>query len=277
MRQVFTFLFLSVLLSVSIRAEKITEYSTTFNSAEEQNEWEAIRESGESFYYWDYNSKTNNPNDRYAFHDYNVGGAETDTVRDWFISPKLVYHKGAKCQFEYNLFSMMGSRMATDQFQVYYCTGDSDPYDATYTQIIDLSDSLNGQEFTMTAFELPYSDIPGEKDSCYIAFFYQSTINWYIPGIDNFNVYYESSAVKENDFNIQVITKLSNSANYLEIKSDSRYYPLTVEIFDIYGRKVQNGSLLSDGILNLNQLNNGVYLYKVLSSGTMIKTGKINI
>lgn len=276
MKQVFTLFFLLIII-FQTKAEVIIEYSSTFNSSVEQEEWDVIRESGQSLYYWDFSGKISNPNDKYASHDYNVGGSETDTVRDWLVSPKLVYHKGAKCKFDYNLFSMMGSRMETDRFEVYYCPGDSDPYEATYTQIKDLSDSINGDEFTTTEFEMPYSDIPGAKDSCYLAFYYQSTNNWYVPGIDNIQIKYESSNVDDNDYNISVVSKSDNSSKYLEIKSDNKYYPFTVQIFDIFGKELFITELQANGMVSLNKFNNGVYLYKILYKGANIKSGKINL
>lgn len=264
------FVLFGLLSSLVAGEDKVAPtYLCTFDD-HSQLKWVVSRDKGSSLSQWGFNSKMSNPQDKYATHDYPVGGDDLDTCRDWFISPKFAFYDGAKLRFDYKLFSMMGNRTPADRFELYISKGSNDPIEGDFTLLFDLSDSIIGDEFQSFAVELPF-DSDEELDSCYIAFLYQATNNWYIPGIDNIvAVVDEPSSVTDEEI---PSFKFQYQNETLILISETEL-PYELELFNTLGSQVYiyNGNSKQ---LPLEFLNKGFYLYRVKINSGKEFNGKI--
>ena len=260
----------------NLYSAKVTEFSTTFDTSPERDAWSQIRENGNSLYHWGA-SLVEGTNSNYSIsHDYNVGGQPDDITRDLHCSPKIYFHNGAKLEFKYSLFSMMGTAMSSDKFQVYILSG-NDVFETNGVLLKDLTDSINGGTFVTTELVIPYTGNIGDLDSCHLGFLYQSSLNWYVPSFDDVNVYYESSVVENTvDNRIEIHIKYSDCGSILEILTKENISETNISIYDVNGHNLISNNFSSNISISLSALQKGIYLYKMVSKDNQyIKTGKI--
>ena len=76
------------ILITSVKSSGLTlPYATGFDSPAEKAGWNIYRTGVLSQYSWGYSG--GGFSGQCVSHDYNVGGASTDTVVDWFVSPAM--------------------------------------------------------------------------------------------------------------------------------------------------------------------------------------------
>lgn len=171
---------------ISSQAQTPLPYATGFDDPVQQQGWQEYRKGFESNYSWTIAPFSASTDPNKLWHDYNVGGDPNDTIRDWYVSPPFDMSGGGTLTLKVNVYSIMGSANAADELKVFLLYGNSDPDLATSSvELIDLTPHVTNTDAwtTVTAMELPVSTA-----TTYIAFKYQSTTNWFTPGIDDIDV-----------------------------------------------------------------------------------------
>jgi hypothetical protein len=177
---------LSFCIPVAVAAQVALPYTTGFDNAAQQQGWQEFRYGQLSNYSWSMSTLDPVSPPNRLWHDYPVGGAATDTVRDWYVSPALDLAGGANLTCQVNVYSITGSTMPSDGCGIFLLTGSPDPEIAT--SITPLMDLLPLVTSSNTYTQIPAISIPPTAGVAHIAFFYQATQNWLTPGIDDVSI-----------------------------------------------------------------------------------------
>lgn len=149
---------------------------------------------------------------------------------------------------------------------------ESNKYDYTY----DLSFNLSNLILPPFSFFLPdFSDEINNKTLGYLSYFWdEGSNNWMN---NNKGTYYYSdqiiSSVNKINGNISEIYPIPVSS-FLSFSFLENMNQVTFELFDTQGRKLMTKVLANNAKVNMQELNTGMYFYK-LTGAAKIQTGKI--
>ncbi len=180
-----TTLLVGLFAPLCVAAQTPLPYTTGFDNAAQQAGWQEYRTGYLSNYSWGMNTLEPPSAPNRLWHDYVVGGNESDTVRDWWVSPAFEFSAGAVFTCKVNVFAIMGSAQPADACTIMLLAGSADPTLATVTPLMDLLPLVTN---TGTYTQLPPVSIPPTTGSAHIAFYHQATQNWLTPGIDDVSI-----------------------------------------------------------------------------------------
>ena len=237
-------------------------YSTGFDNAGQQAGWTQYRTGHLSTSDWGYSGVGSPSAPNHLYHDYPVGGASTDTVRDWYVSPPFDFSTGATLTCKVN---------------VYTITGSANPALATVTELYDLLPLVTS---TSTYTQLTPIAVPATAGSSRIAFFYQATNNWNTPGIDDVVIAASGVGITEQPTGAVEVNVFPNPGTgpfTLEVR-DARYVgrSLRVQLYDKRGALVAERNFRDRARLDV-PMAEGTYVYLLRDEqGMELARGLIN-
>jgi len=176
----------AILVTSTLHTQTPLPYASGFDNAAQQAGWQLFRKGYLSNYPWTIAPffAASAPNK--LWHDYNVAGEATDTIRDWYVSPGFDLSGGGALSLNVNVFSIMGSTTPSDGLKVMLLTGNSDPALAkSVVEVEDLTGLVTNTDAWTSVGPLA---IPATVGTSYIAFMYQATTNWFTPGVDDISI-----------------------------------------------------------------------------------------
>ena len=229
-------------------------YSTGFDNAGQQAGWQQYRTgNAPGAFDWNIGATGFSPPNQLS-HDYNVGGANTDTVIDWYVSPPMNIINGATISLK--VFTSGFSIPFSDNCELRFSHSDPDPATATYIILANLSFMQPQFQWLDTTVSMPFV-----SDSGYFAIRYKTIgAAWMTYGIDNIEIS-GLTAVGENNLagNLNVFPNPFPSDAVIHCPANLINAQLL--IYDAFGKKVyqQENISGSDVALRRNELSEGVY------------------
>lgn len=252
--KLFYTLLLSTFLSLPALAQKTLPYIVDFDTKEQQDEWTQYRMGSDDFYEWTFATSA----DGFVSHDYPVGAEETDTTRDWLVSPAIDLSNGAEIAISvsgYTIFELTDD----DYFGIWVSTGSADPADGDFVEVSDLTGfSLQSQYKDTSGLDVKSKALDG-----YIALVYEATNNWFTIAVDNIEIKASTTSIEpvRNGLNASLWYG-SNGARLSVEANESVQYSIT----NLSGQQMAEGTLSSDvSIEQLVALNPGMYVVSLLS------------
>lgn len=252
-------------------------YSTGFDNAGQQAGWTQYRTGHLSTSDWGYSAIGSPSAPNHLYHDYPVGGASTDTVRDWYVSPPFDFSTGATLTCKVNVYTITGSTMPSDGLKVMLLTGSANPALATVTELYDLLPLVTS---TSTYTQLTPIAVPATAGSSRIAFFYQATNNWNTPGIDDVVIAASGVGITEQPTGAVEVNVFPNPGTgpfTLEVR-DARYVgrSLRLQLYDKRGALVAERNFRDRARLDV-PMAEGTYVYLLRDEqGMELARGLIN-
>lgn len=154
------------ILITSVKSQGLTlPYATGFDSPAEKAGWNIYRTGVLSQYSWGYSG--GGFSGQCVSHDYNVGGASTDTVVDWFVSPAMNFSSTGTVALKVNTSGF--STPFPDNFEVLFSSTNQDPLLGNFTVIGSLSYMQPQFQWLDTIITVPFV-----ADSAFIALKYKT-------------------------------------------------------------------------------------------------------
>jgi len=268
----FSILFFLALTNIAVFAQGLTlPYTTGFDTQAQKAGWQQYRTGLLSSYSWGYGgSDLSSPT--CVSHDYNVGGNETDTVIDWFVSPAFNFTTFGTITI--NVKSGGFSSPFPDGFEVWFGTNVKNPANGNFTLIANLSAMEPANTWVDTTIGIPFS-----SDSGYIALKYKTIgAAWRVYAFDDITI-------SEDPLSIHHLNNLENGINIfpnpsvgsLTITSDSEFKNACISLFNMQGQKLnefRNVNATSFQIPKM-ELPSGVYFIKITENNMLIATKKL--
>jgi hypothetical protein len=259
------------LTSFIVKAQTPLPYSTGFDNAAEQLGWQEFRTGHLSNYSWDFSNIGNNapssPN--VLWHDYPVGGSETDTVQDWLVSPPFNFASGGSlAAMKVMVYSIMGSATPVDELKIFLLTGSNDPDDATtITELDDLTDMVSS---SLVFVDLPAVPIPATPGTSYLALRYQATNNWFTIQIDDIEITGAPEGIGEEHAEGMALSLYPDPAvDVLNVSLGGERVNASALVFDAAGKQVLLGNV-RHGMIDVAALSSGSYVLQV-NDGSQIR------
>jgi len=250
-------------------------YSTGFDSTSEQSGWTEYKLGFDGTYDWIYSTGNPFSAPTSLWHDYQVGGSSTDTVRDWFVSPPLDFSSTGKISLKVNRFTF--GVQPIDYFGIWFSSGDSDPNVGDYVEIADLTNFSTSGQYKDTTINIPFTAVPG-----YIALKYQATDNWFTINIDDILVTADSlSSINEDNVEKMSIRLYPNPFTYatiLEIDDHFQFRHARLMLFNSMGEKIAEQKInTKKSKITRNNLASGIYYYQIINENNLTNAGKLII
>ncbi len=164
---------------VSATAQNLP-YSTGFETAQEQADWDLFRlgPAMNNPYEWAINNGSLN-------HYYPVGG--TELTNDWMVSPEIDLTSGVMLDSLDFKATGFGTPFGEDTVALYVISGNKNPALANNIELLYLlsDSSYNPDNMWRTIKNIA---IPSQLGNGYLAFRYQTTVNWLDVFVDNISI-----------------------------------------------------------------------------------------
>lgn len=249
-------------------------YSSGFDTPSEMAGWQQYRTGFLSNYAW-----SNSGGGFFSMcisHDYNVGGAQTDTVVDWYVSPPLNFTSEGTLAVK--VLTSGFSTPFPDNFEVLFGTNIQDPALSSFTVIANLSYMQPQFQWLDTIVNIPFV-----SDSGYIAFKYKTIgAAWSTYAFDNVVIDLSPVSVGENQNTIKTLNCYPNPFNEstsIELPQDLRNSKLTVHIYDTMGKEIKSTEYVNARkiLIRKEGLPEGVYFVKIDPENSRSYTAQIVI
>ena len=241
-------------------------YYTGFDNSNEKAGWQEYKKGKTRPTGWTIGSGGVNGSDKLT-HSVPTGDADKDSLVNWYVSPKFDFSKGGSIDsLKYNYFSFMNVFLAEQSLGVYLLVGSSDPANASSKKLlIDLTKNYTGNSSSWSdTGNISIDNTPGD---CYIAFKLKGVDGWSSASFDN--IY-----ITQNNTNTQVSVETDEVKVYPNPASTEVRFELnstlkhTIEVVDIGGKTLLNKTLDGNGVLDVSDLKNGTYIYRIYSYQT---------
>ncbi len=241
-------------------------YYTGFDSPVEKSGWMQYRKGVQCMAQWSDNTA--------LYHGYNVGGAPTDTVIDWYVSPSFYFSKSENHYYTRISLKIMTDGFSTpfpDNCEIWFGTKDQDPSVGEFRLIGNLSYVAPQWQWIDTTMNFHFI-----ADSGYIAFRYKTIgPEWMDYTIDSINISQGpvSSVEEKNTLKKVGIKLLPNAFNFSTmIQFEHPVINGVLHIYNISGQIVRTISNISGQEYQLlrDELPKGLYFIQLVQ-------GKINI
>jgi len=133
-------------------------YYTGFDNLTEQSGWQQYRQGYESVQEWSFGSglaPVGYSLPTCLFHDYNVGGDDTQTVVDWFVSPAIHFSSESKLELKIRVSGF--SNPLEDNLMICFGTLSQDPALGSFALLANLSEMSPNQIWLDTIIDIPYT------------------------------------------------------------------------------------------------------------------------
>ncbi|MCW3126027.1 MAG: hypothetical protein JWO03_1685 [Bacteroidetes bacterium] len=273
-------LILAFVLCTKAFSQTPLTYHMGFDTAFQQQGWQAYRKGIFTSYNWSNSSFAPYAGDAFLYHDYPVGSAGTDTTLDWYVSPAFNFSAGGRIDSVHLNIYTISQLTPVDHFGIYLLTGSQDPAAATSTTL--LADVTHMASSANTWSDTGHITIPPTAGSSYIGFKYRATNNWFTIGVDELYLTRNAATgmqsmptVKVSD--ISLYPNPTKGLVHIKGLDKSMYDNETlIYVYDQLGREVDKQALSEDQQIAM-QLPDGLYLYKIMREGTNKATGRLAI
>ncbi len=252
------------LLTFSSTAQVSLPYSTGFDSAGEQNDWQQFRKGVVSqFQEWDFDNAQSFSPTLALTHYYPVGGA--DVMDDWFVSPSFDISGGGMLDSVRYYFSGFGMPQAGDTVFIYLLNGNADPDLATSKEILYEFSGANYVNDATWRLLAPIT-LPAQAGESYIAFRYRTINNWLDVRFDNVAISGDGTVGLEEP-ETTVVTVFPNpvSDGRIQFHTDANLTNKQLEVYNTTGQLVYSGTLSGNGPIDL-PLATGCYTYRLIGN-----------
>jgi hypothetical protein len=259
-------MFAFILVANVTKAQGIAlPYYTGWDNVTERAGWTEYRKGYLSSYSWS--------NINQISHDYNVGGAPTQTVIDWYVSPALNFNTPSVISMKVQTGGF--SQPTVDNCEIYFSDTKRDPALGTYTLIGNLSYMMPQYTWLDTMFAIPFI-----TDTGYIAFKYKTIgAAWSTYSIDSLHIKADPSvSLRENSL---VIAKIGpNPFSYATtISFNAPLKDAEVCIYSALGKLLlrtdnNNGMYI---VVERQDLPSGIYFFEVKQDGKQLIKEKVLI
>jgi len=268
MKDLFILLFFAVTNSTVFAQGLTLPYTTGFDTPAQKAGWQQFRTGFLSAYSWGYGgSDLSAPT--CVSHDYNVGGNQTDTVIDWFVSPALNFTTFGTITI--NVKSGGFSQPFPDGFEVWFGTNIKNPANGNFTLIANLSAMEPANTWVDTTIGIPFI-----SDSGYIALKYKTiSAPWRVYAFDDITI-------SENPLSINNFNNLENGFSIFPnpsiesaiFTSDIALENANISIFNLQGQKLIEIKNLKGKTFQLHkvELNKGIYFVNITENNKLLAT-----
>ena len=246
-----------VLLMLSIASQANAQislpFSTGFGTTAEQDQWTQYKlGDNNSFYSWEFTSIQQT-----LAHFYPVGGMELSN--NWMVSDAFDFSQGAvvdSIRFEAGGF---GLPFGVDTVAMYVISGSQHPDSASSRTLLKLftDSTYENNRVYKTFYSIP---IPATTGSSYIAFRYQTVINWLDVNIDDLAIS-GFSGINRQTRHVNSLTCYPNPTS-TQLTFESDVYPEKICIYNTQGQTVLIVES-DDKTINVAQLKTGLYFVNV--------------
>lgn len=235
MKKLFILTALGSALAQTALAQTPMPYFTGFDTPAQTNGWEMIRKGlATPLQVWYYESISAYTAPKSLGHSYPVGGVEE--TNDWMVSPPFSFPDGGTIDSLRFSFSGFGTPHEGDTVAIYLLTGSPDP--ALATGMVMLYDFRDEQYIKDNQWHkvAPIS-IPPTAGTSYIAFRYNTIINWLDVKFDNLAISSLSeppSSITNKEQAYNVLLYPNPSRGKVDIQSPVPFQ--TYRVVDMTGR-----------------------------------------
>jgi len=238
-------------------------YYTGFDNLTEQSGWQQYRQGYESVQEWSFGSglaPVGYSLPTCLFHDYNVGGDDTQTVVDWFVSPAIHFSSESKLELKIRVSGF--SNPLEDNLMICFGTLSQDPALGSFALLANLSEMSPNQIWLDTIIDIPYT-----ADEGYIGIRYKTVgSNWKSYALDNFNITINPLLIKEGDVDSEMEVQVFPNPfdNQLNVQTLNEIEG--IEVLDVNGRCVLSEMKRGSNVrLNTSDFAMGVYLLRLIT------------
>lgn len=253
MKTLLTFLLQCFTVSVVFSQGLSLPYYTGFDSPAEHEGWQQFRLGFISFNGWGTGAGR-------LYHGYNVGGNETDTVVDWFVSPPL--NLSSPSTLSMNVQTGGFSAPFPDNCEIWLGTTNPNPSIGNFVLIANLSYMQPKYQWLDTAIHIPFV-----SDSAYIAFKYKTIgAAWMDYGIDSIWVSSSAGIIEKDKYNEKEISISPNPfSSQTTLQIDNLSENTWILIYNSFGQKVKQIDTLSSKTVTLSRdmLPSGLYFVHI--------------
>ncbi len=249
-------------------------YHQVFDTAFAPNGWQAYRKGATNTYNWSNSSFGAYAGAGYLYHDYPVGTLGNDTTLDWYVSPSFDFAAGGMIDSLHLNVYIISQLTAMDHFGLYLLSGSPNPDSAAHVQLLaDFTYMASGNNSWLDTGGIV---IPPTAGMSYLAFKYRATNNWFTVGIDELYVKRNAATGIALVNPEQLILYPNPSGGIVQIKGLDRSRNSVLHIYDQSGRELETLSVRDNQPVSLH-LADGIYLYKIISTGGGTASGKLMI
>lgn len=263
------------LFITAVQAQTPLPYTTGFDNATQQQGWQLLQAGFESPYEWAFTANDAHSAPNKLWHDYNVGGSQDQVVMDWAVSPPFDLSGGATVEAQVNVYAITGSAMPDDRFKVMLLVGSPDP--ALATDIEELADLMD-MVTTGDAWEaMPAVTVPPTPGTSYIAFYYQTSINWFTPGVDDVSITSTGTGIHEPSAATDIRLYPNPVVETLTVDAHDAHAgePLRLTLFDARGALIVDHTFTGRSTVRVS-FPNGRYAYAIRDrQGAVVKRGDL--
>lgn len=258
----FIAVFLLLITSVHLGAQ-VAElpYYSGFDNAAEQSGWQQYRQGYESSSEWSFGggiAPVGFSLPTCLSHDYNVGGQESQTVIDWFVSPAIHFPSESKMELKLRVSGF--SEPLEDNLEIWFGMVNQNPAFGSFVPLANLSEMAPSQTWLDTIVDIPYTANEG-----YIGIRYKTVgSNWKTYAIDDISITVNPLGIEDENATSEIrVTICPNPFdNQLRVQSEKNIQEIT--LMDANGRCVlsEKKSGKTFDFLS-NNLASGVYFLRV--------------
>lgn len=258
---------ISVFLLVCKLSVGQVNYYTGWDDANQQSGWQQIRKGDNSLYEWSVETGTSLSAPNNIAHYYPVGGSvPTD---DWYVSPGFDFSSGGSIDTIWSWFGGFGTPMTDDTIAIYLLNGSPDPDLASKTILYSYTDSLYQNDNTWRKDS--NITIPPTSGTSYIAFRYETTVNWLDAKFDDLSITADAilgTKTTGNRFEFSVYPNPANSVLNLEYTGD--IIISEIQIFNSSGQCVKEFTTIPPSI-TIDGLQDGFYFLCISTDQGLIR------
>jgi|GEM_PF-682312 len=208
-------------------------YYTGFDNTSEQSGWQQYRQGYESASEWSFDggiAPVGFSLPACLSHDYNVGGEESQTVIDWFVSPPIHFPSESKMELKLRVSGF--SEPLEDNLEIWFGMVSQNPAFGSFVPLANLSEMSPNQTWLDTIVDIPYTANEG-----YIGIRYKTVgSNWKIYAIDNINITVNPLAIEDESISSAIDVSVFPNPFGDQLRIQSTTDMLEIVLVDLNGR-----------------------------------------
>ncbi len=240
-------------------------YTSGFDNTQDKTGWTEYRTGNEALSRWSFNTEISVSAPACLWHDYQVGGLETDTLIDWYVSP--AFKMNIPSSLTLSIYTAGFSDPTDDNLELWYSYKSGNPKSGDFQKFASFSKMGDKYTWADTTIELPFAE-----DTLFLALKYKTIGSaWVTYGIDNFKVE-PITSVEDDNSKLNVYPNPFTSICFIELPVNIDAYE--IKLLDIQGNTVKRFDSISGNKIALDNsdLPKALYILEVkTNSGTFVK------